>query len=88
MSDYESQGIAVLEALALRRRVIVAEGTALSEFAARGAARGVALESSPSELARAIHEELHGPLRPAYELPTWDACARELSALYRQVLAA
>ncbi len=88
MSEYESQGIAVLEALALRRRVVVADTSALSEFARAGVARGVALDAPAPELAAAIYEELHAPLRPAYELPTWDECAAALERLYAEVLAA
>ena len=88
MSEYESQGIAVLEALALRRRVVVADTTALSEFARAGVARGIALDASPEELATALLEELHGPLRPQLDLPTWDACAEALERIYAEVLAA
>jgi glycosyltransferase involved in cell wall biosynthesis len=88
MSEYESQGIAVLEALALRRRVVVADTSALSEFARSAVARGVALDAPAQELAEAIYEELHGPLRPALELPTWDQCAAALEKLYAELLAA
>ena len=88
MSEYESQGIAVLEALALRRRVVVADTSALSEFARDGVARGVPLDAPAPQLAQAIYDELHGPLRPAYELPTWDECAAALARLYTEVLAA
>jgi len=87
MSEYESQGIAVIEALGLRRRVIVAETAALREFARAGVARGIPLESTPVQLAEAIHEELHGPRRPAYAPPTWDDCAAQLERLYAEVLA-
>ena len=88
MSEYESQGIAVLEALAMRRRVVVADTSALSEFARAGVARGVPLGAPAAELAAAIYEELRAPLRPAYELPTWDECAAALERLYTEVLAA
>ena len=88
MSEYESQGIAVLEALSLGRRVIVTDATALSEFARAGVARGVALRATPQELAEAIHDELHGPERPAFKLPTWDECAADLERIYAEVLAA
>jgi len=88
MSEYESQGIAVLEALSMRRRVVVADTSALSEFARADVARGVALGATPQQLADAIHEELRGPLRPPFKLPTWDECAAHLERIYREVLAA
>ena len=88
MSEYRSQGIAVLEALALRRRVLVADATALSEFVRNGLARGVALDASPDDLAQAMYDALHAPEPPPFELPTWDRCAAELVDLYRSILPA
>lgn len=88
MSEYESQGIAVLEALAGGRRVLVANTSALSEFVQRGVAAGVPLDISPRDLAQAMCDEINGPVRPPLELPTWDACAAQLADLYREVLAA
>ena len=73
MSEYESQGIAVLEALSKQKHVLVAETSALNEFVERGVAAGVPLNASPAELAQAMCEEIHAPARPVYELPTWDA---------------
>ena len=87
LSEHEAQGIAVLEALALRRPVLVAGTTALQEFADRGLARAVALESTPEEVAAAIVSQLREPLVPVnIELPTWDNCAADLSALYHAIM--
>jgi glycosyltransferase involved in cell wall biosynthesis len=86
LSEYESHGIAVLEALALRRRVLVADSSALSEFAANGLARAVPLDSAPDELARIMHEQLRAAPPTGFQLPTWDACADQLVSLYRQIL--
>jgi glycosyltransferase involved in cell wall biosynthesis len=85
-SEYESQGIAVMEALALRRPVLVASTSALRELINRDLAYGIPLHSPPQEVARAIVDQLRNPLKPGdAELPTWDACASNLLALYRTV---
>jgi glycosyltransferase involved in cell wall biosynthesis len=87
MGEYESQGIAVLEALGQGRRVVVADTSALSEYAHAGVARAVSVDATPEQLARAMHEEITGPARPPFSLPTWDQCAERLGTLYGEVLA-
>jgi glycogen synthase len=87
LSEYESHGVAVLEALVLHRPVLVTYASALREFADQGFARSVTLEANSSEVARQIVLQIREPLQqPALELPTWDACAEALLGLYRQVL--
>lgn len=84
LSDYETHPIAALEALALRRPVLVTNTSGLQELAERGLARAVGLNSTPQEVASAVIEQIRNPLRPAhFDLPTWDDCARELLLLYR-----
>lgn len=86
LSEHEAQGIAVLEALSLQRPVLVASTTALQEFADQGLACAVPLSSSPEEVAKAMIRQLREPLIPMnIELPTWDACAADLLALYQSV---
>lgn len=86
LSEYESQGIAVLEALSLRRPVLVTGTSALREFADRGLARAIPLESSSEEVATAVVDQLRQPLIPMnVELPTWDDCVADLLALYQAV---
>lgn len=86
LSEYESQGIAVLEALSLRRPVLVTGTSALREFADRGLVRAVPLKSTPAEVATAVVDQLRQPLIPLItELPTWDECAANLLALYQSV---
>ncbi len=86
LSNYETHPIAALEALALKRPVLVADTSGLRELAERGLARAVPLTSTPQAIAAAVVEQLHQPLIPAnLELPTWDDCARELLLLYRGV---
>jgi glycogen synthase len=87
LSEHEGHGIAVLEALALRRPVLVAATSALQEFADRGLARAVPLESTPEEVATAVVDQLFRPLVPVnVELPTWDDCTADLLALYQAVM--
>lgn len=84
LSDYETHPIAALEALALKRPVLVTNTSGLQELADQGLARSIALESTPEEVARAVIEQIRDPLIPAkLDLPTWDDCARELLMLYR-----
>jgi glycosyltransferase involved in cell wall biosynthesis len=86
LSEYESQGIAAMEALALQRPVLVVGTTALQELAERGLACAVPIESTPEEVATAIVKQLREPLLPAnVELPTWDDCASKLLTLYTAI---
>ncbi len=86
LSEYESQGLAVMEALTLGRPVLVAGTSALQELADHGLARAVPLESTPEEVATALASQLRQPLVPQnVALPTWDACAASLLALYQTI---
>lgn len=86
LSEHEAQGIAALEALALKRPVLVAYATALQELADRGLARAVPLDSSPAEVAAAVVEQIRHPLQPQeVELPSWEACTDHLLDIYRTV---
>jgi glycosyltransferase involved in cell wall biosynthesis len=87
MSEFEAHGIAVLEALGAGCRAVVAEAPGLSDLIDEGLARGIALDSSPKELASAILEELD-QLPPAEPpaLPTWDNCADRLLQVYENVV--
>ena len=86
LSEYESQGIAVMEALALRRPVLVANNSALREFASLDLARGVPLESTPEQVASAMINQLRRPgLSQDIALPTWDDCASSLLDLYKTI---
>ena len=86
LSEYESQGIAVMEALALQRPVLVAATSALQEFADRSLARTVHLKSTPEEVAEVVVGQLRQPLVPMnVALPTWDDCAASLLALYETI---
>jgi glycosyltransferase involved in cell wall biosynthesis len=86
MSEYESHGIAVLEALGAGCRGVVADAPGLSDLLEQDLARGVPLDSSPEALAGVLLEELERPrVENPPPLPTWDDCARDLATLYEDV---
>jgi glycosyltransferase involved in cell wall biosynthesis len=86
LSEYESQGIAALEALALGRPVLVAYTSALRELADQGLARPIALNASAGHIAEAILDLVaQPPPIPPVDLPTWDKCATELFSVYRSI---
>lgn len=87
LSDYETQPIAALEALALKRRLVVADSPGLRKLAEGTWARTVAAEAHPQTVARVLDEEMSAPSpEGAVSPPTWDECARSLDRLYEDVL--
>ena len=66
LSEYESQGIAAMEALALQRRLLVSNTTALGDLAAKGWAAGVSPHAAPDQIAAAMLRQLAAdpPPRP------------------------
>lgn len=88
MSDYETHPMAILEAVALRRSVLVADSPGLNEIAEDGMARAIPRGSNTAALAEAMLAQLAAPLDPpAPKLNTWDSCTDEVMALYRAVTA-
>ncbi len=86
-SEAESNPVAVMEAVALGRSVLVANTSGLRELADRGYVRAIPLESSDEEVAAAILRQLREPLTPPkLNLPTWDGCAEQLLAVYQSVV--
>jgi glycosyltransferase involved in cell wall biosynthesis len=89
LSEYESHGLAVAEAVAVGSPALVAATSALNEFAERGEAAAVALDASSAEVGAAIVEHLSRPkVAQPRALPTWDECASRLLALYREIVQA
>lgn len=87
LSDYEAHPVAVMEALALKRPVLVADTSGLRELAERGLVHAIPLNSTPDDTARAIYNELLQPLIPVnVKFPTWEECAHDLLALYQNIL--
>ena len=86
MSDYEANPVAVMEALALGRKVVVADTSGLSELASEGLATAVPPNTSPRGARRRPRSgggrSRAGGLRSA----DWDDCADELLGLYDEIL--
>lgn len=89
LSAYEAHPVAVMEALALQRPVLVADTSGLREIAQQGLARAIPLHSTPQEVAQAALQQIEQPLIPPAHLalPTWDECARQLRDAYTAILA-
>ncbi|TIX59692.1 MAG: glycosyltransferase family 4 protein [Mesorhizobium sp.] len=86
-SDYEAHPVAVMEALSLRRPVLVSDTSGLRELAANGLCRAIPPDAGPKELAAAMAEELRAHREvPGMALPDWDACAQALNDVYCEVL--
>ena len=84
LSEYEAHPIAIMEALALRRPILVTDTSGLREIATRGLARSVSLNSAPEEIARVALQQIENPLVPPVDiqLPTWDECTQRLQKVY------
>jgi glycosyltransferase involved in cell wall biosynthesis len=94
LSDYEAHPIAVMEAVALQRPVVVASKAGLGELAAKGLAESVPDPADSEHVARVLARKLRAerspsPVRDAAappagpDLPTWDRCAEQLAEIYR-----
>ena len=87
LSDYEAHPVAVMEALALRRRVLVADGSGLREMVDHDAVECIARQAKPQEIANAMLAHMaKGPLQTPVALPSWEDCAAGLAAIYHKVL--
>lgn len=85
-SEYEAHPVAVMEALSLRRPVIVSDTSGLGELAAKGLCRAIPLDANSQDIANAIAEELKAHRRvPDLALPDWEDCAQALSEVYDDV---
>lgn len=86
LSDYESQPLAVLEALALGRPTLVQYCSGNMEFVDDGLARSVPEGSGVDAVAEAVLDILDtGWAPPAVGLPDWDACTARTLELYAEV---
>ncbi|MEZ4863311.1 MAG: glycosyltransferase family 4 protein [Caldilineaceae bacterium] len=87
LSEAESNPVAVMEAVALRRPVLVANNSGFQELAERGLVHAIPLASSTDQVAAEILHQLHEPLIPTgFELPTWEGCTDQLLDVYHTVL--
>jgi glycosyltransferase involved in cell wall biosynthesis len=89
LSDYEAHPVAVLEALALGCPVLTSDTSGFREMAEAGMVRTIPLTSVPQEVAREMIRTLsiEKAAKPI-TLPTWEGCAYQLEAIYREVVAA
>ena len=86
LSGYESQGVAIQEALALGRRLVVSSDSALGELQRYPNVRTLGPQAGRDEVAAAVLELLDAPLAAPPDMPTWDACVAALLALYEESL--
>ena len=87
LSDYEAHPVAVMEALALGRKVVVADTSGLTELDRHDLVTTVHPCAPADYVARVVARVAEEPAGEAPPLPTWDDCAGELAALYGDVLA-
>lgn len=87
MSDYESHGMAVLEARSLGVPILVAATSALADLAGQPGVWVVPVRSRPDELGAAVVEVLRSPRHvDDVVLPRWDDITERLLSVYRRVL--
>jgi glycosyltransferase involved in cell wall biosynthesis len=89
LSEYEAHPIAVMESLALRRPVLVADTSGLRELAEQGLVQAIPLNSSPEEVAQAVQQQIEAPIVPSERLilASWDDCVNQLEAVYQRSIA-
>lgn len=88
LSEYEAHPVALLEALALGRKVVVAATSGLTELAQGGMVTTVPLDSPPAVLAAVLGHVAAGPGASASEFRTWDDCANDVLRVYGQAVEA
>jgi glycosyltransferase involved in cell wall biosynthesis len=87
LSEYEAHPVAVMEALSVRRPVLVTDTSGLRELAQKGLCRSIPLEATAGMIAEAIAEELAREHEStAVTLPNWDDCTEQLLGIYNTVL--
>lgn len=86
LSDYEANPVAVMEALAIGRKVIVAKTSGLTELASQGMAVAVPVTLDPRTLAGVLAGVAAGPDPDVPQLPSWDDCVDSLLDLYADIV--
>ncbi|MCW4009503.1 MAG: glycosyltransferase family 4 protein [Candidatus Bathyarchaeota archaeon] len=89
LSNYESQGLAVWDAFALRKPTITSTSAVLGEYAKQGYSLGVELPPNTDDLAAKIEKILRNPQqytpRP-FKMPSWTEVTKRIIALYNETL--
>ena len=87
LSDYESQGVVGLEAIAVGRPLLVADGTAMAELGRYGGVSVVPPHVDTHSLATLIAHKIEENSAPKRNLvPLWEDTADALEAIYRGVV--
>lgn len=88
LSDYESQGLAIQEALGLGRPLVVSDNSALGGLRHHANVRTVPRSATPEQIADEIDALLDAPpVTAPLTLATWDECATALLEVYLATLA-
>ena len=88
LSDYEAHPVSVMEAVALRRPVLVTDCSGLGEIAKQGYANAIPLGATKEETAKAIVDEIRCPRAASgVVLPNWDDCTDRLLEIYDRSVA-
>ena len=86
LSDYEAHPVAVMEAVGMGTKALIADTSGLTELGAAGLATTIAVDATADEIATAVMALVAAPPRQTPPIPTWDDCAAQLLALYREVV--
>jgi glycosyltransferase involved in cell wall biosynthesis len=88
LSEYESQGLAIQEALALGRPLLVSDNSALGDLRQHANVRTVTRRTPREQIAATIVALLDAPpVTTPPSLATWDECAAALLEVYLETLA-
>jgi glycosyltransferase involved in cell wall biosynthesis len=88
LSDYESSGVAALEAISAGRPVVGFAIAGIGELVAMGSVHGVAPGATSATIALALVASMSDlPHDAPTDTPTWDSCAAQLADVYRNALA-
>jgi glycosyltransferase involved in cell wall biosynthesis len=88
LSEYEAHPVAVMEAMALRRRVLVTDCSGFKEMVDGDVVTAVPLRADERRIAEAIFDQASkGPVVHGVDLPSWDQCASRLRVTYQNVIA-
>ena len=82
LSEYESQGLAIQEALGLGRPLVVSDNSALQDLGRHPNVRMLGSQATSDDVAGAVLELLDAPLVTPPAVFTWDECTRALLDVY------
>jgi glycosyltransferase involved in cell wall biosynthesis len=88
LSEYEAHPVAILEAMALGKSVLVAHTSGLKDLVEQGFVRSIPLESTSVQIAWAISRQIQHPHVPSngHRLPCWDDTTQQLLTVYQQAM--